>query len=130
MKYVTAAILVHDGLVLITKRKSGDRLADKWEFPGGTIEQGETAEQCLKREMKEEFSVIVSISQFLGDSVYDYEHGTIRLMAYRTFWKGGEITAKAHDDFRWVALDELDSYEFAPADIPFVEMLKNVKMRV
>ena len=64
MKTVTAAILIIDGRILIAKRRLGDRLAEKWEFPGGKIEQGETPEQCLGREMQEEFQIQVSIGKF------------------------------------------------------------------
>ena len=124
MKNVTAAILINNGLVLIAKRRSTDRLASKWEFPGGTVEEGETPEECLKREMKEELGITVSVGGYLGDSLYKYDHGTIRLMGFRTFWENGDIMLKAHDDFRWVSLDELQAYDFAPADLPFVGRLR------
>ena len=116
--------LIKNGLVLIAKRRSTDRLANKWEFPGGTVEQGETPEECLKREMKEEFAITVSVSGYLGDSLYDYDHGTIRLLAFRAFWENGDIMLKAHDDFRWVSPDELQAYDFAPADLPFADRLR------
>ena len=124
MKNVTAAIIINNGLVLIAKKRSTDRLASKWEFPGGTVEEGETPAECLKREMKEEFAITVSIGGYLGDSLYKYDHGTIRLMGFRTFWENGDIMPKAHDDFRWVSLDELQAYDFAPADLPFVDRLR------
>jgi 8-oxo-dGTP diphosphatase len=63
---VTAAILVKDNKIIIAKRGSDDRLANKWEFPGGKIEINETPEQCLKREMKEEFDIDVSVGEYLG----------------------------------------------------------------
>ena len=121
---VTAAILVQKDKVLIAKRRSIDRLANKWEFPGGKIEKGETPEQCLKREMKEEFGIDVSVGEFLGSSIYHYDHVSIKLLAYLTFWKEGKISNKAHDDFIWASLNQLRDYDFAPADIPFVEMLR------
>ena len=87
MKDVTAAIIVKDGKVLIAKRKPTDKLPDKWEFPGGKIEPDETPRDCLAREMKEEFGITVSVGEFLGESVYHYEHGAIRLLAYRACWR-------------------------------------------
>jgi len=63
---VTAAILVKDNKIIIAKRGPGDKLAHKWEFPGGKIETHETPEQCLKREMKEEFDTDVSVGEYLG----------------------------------------------------------------
>lgn len=122
---VTAAILVKDGEVIIAKRKAGLKFADKWEFPGGKIEVNETPEQCLKREMKEEFDIDVSIGEYLGSSIYRYDHISIELLAYRTFWKGGSIILNDHDEIKWVSLEQLDEFDFVPADIAFVEKLRN-----
>jgi 8-oxo-dGTP diphosphatase len=121
---VTAAILIVDDRILIAKRKKGDHLANKWEFPGGKVEDGETPEECLKREMKEEFEIDVSIGEYLGESIYHYEHGSIKLLAYRTYWEGSDISLQAHDDLSWASLDQLPSYDFAPADVAFVEKLR------
>ena len=121
---VTAAILLENDKLLIAQRRSSDKLPLKWEFPGGKIEDNETPEQCLEREMKEEFCIEVSTGEFLGESIYRYEHGTIKLLAYRTYWKDGKISLKAHDAFKWVPVDELKEHDFAPADIPFVEQLE------
>ena len=123
MRNVTAAILVKDGKILIAKRKSTDKLPNKWEFPGGKIKTNETPQECLKREMKEEYSVDVSVGEFLGESVYHYGHGSIRLLAYRAYWQGGRFTLTDHADFSWVSLSELQQFDFAPADIPFVERI-------
>mgnify|MGYP001046047348 FL=1 len=121
---VTAAILAKDGRILIAKRRANDRLADKWEFAGGKIEENETPEECLKRELKEEFNIEVTVGQYIGSSTYQYEHGLIELLAYRTFWEDGNISLKDHDDFRWVSVDQLSEYDFAPADLPFVDKLR------
>jgi 8-oxo-dGTP diphosphatase len=124
MKTVTAAILFKDGRVLIAQRGAGDRLANKWEFPGGKVEAGETPEECLVREMFEEFRIVVSVGDFLGKSVYYYSHGAIRLVAYRTIYETGQLSLETHADFAWVSVDQLDDFDFAPADLPFVLMLK------
>ena len=125
MKEVTAAVMVKDSRILIAKRKADDKLGNKWEFPGGKVEDGESPEDCLKREMKEEFQIDVSVGEYLGENVYHYRHGSIKLLVFRTHWDRGSISAKYHDDFRWVTLDEINSYDFAPADIPFVEKLRS-----
>ena len=122
---VTAAILIKGGKIIIAKRKADDYLGEKWEFPGGKIENNETPEQCLKRELKEEFDIDVSIGEYLGSNIYHYDHISIELLAYRTFWKGGKIDLKDHDDFTRVSLEQLDEYDFAPADIPFVDKLRS-----
>lgn len=120
---VTAAILLKNNKLLIAQRKSTDKLPLKWEFPGGKIENNETPEQCLVREMKEEFCIEVSAGEFLGESIHSYEHGTIKLLAYRTYWINGKISLKAHDAFKWIPIDQLKEYDFAPADILFVEQI-------
>jgi 8-oxo-dGTP diphosphatase len=124
MKTVTAAILIKDGKILIAQRGKGDRLAGKWEFPGGKIEAGETPEECLAREMFEELRITVSVSDFLGESIYHYDHVSIRLLAYRTTYESGEFSLESHADFAWVTVDQLAEYDFAPADQPFVLMLQ------
>ena len=66
---VTAAVLIKDGRILIAKRKANDKLANKWEFPGGKIELGESPEECLRREMWEEFQIKISVAEFFGESI-------------------------------------------------------------
>ncbi len=122
---VTAAILVKDNKIIIAKRGPNDRLADKWEFPGGKVEIDETPEQCLKREMKEEFDIDVSVGEYLGSSIYHYDHISIELLAYRTYWENGKIYLNDHDEFKWVYLEQLVEFDFAPADQIFVEKLEN-----
>jgi 8-oxo-dGTP diphosphatase len=78
---VTAAIMTNDEKIIIAKRKSTGNLPDKWEFPGGKVEINETPEQCLQRELKEEFDIDVSIGEYLGSSIYHYDHISIELMA-------------------------------------------------
>ncbi len=120
---VTAAILVKDGKVLIAKRKPDDKLPHKWEFPGGKVESGESAQECLKREMQEEFGIEVQVAELLGESVYHYQHGSIRLLAYRAKWQGGDLALKDHADYAWVQCDQLEGFDFTPADLPFVRKL-------
>jgi 8-oxo-dGTP diphosphatase len=127
---VTAAILVKDNKIIIAKRGPNDHLAKKWEFPGGKVEINETPEQCLKREMKEEFDIDVSVGEYLGSSIYYYSHISIELMAYRTYWENGKIDLKDHDDFKWVSLEQLADFDFAPADLVFVEKLQNGEISI
>ena len=121
---VTAAIIEKDGRILIDQRNSKYHLSGKWELPGGKIEVGETPEVCLARELKEEFDIDVSVGDFLGSNIQHYEHISIELMAYRTFCDGSQITPKGQKDYRWVAIDELTQYDFAPADRPIVDRLR------
>ncbi len=126
MKEVTAAIILLNNRVLIAQRAPNEKLAGKWEFPGGKIEIGETLQECLEREIREEFDVNIEVLDFFGESIYEYESGCIKLIAFRCMWNSGEFILKVHSCIEWVEKNELELYDFAPADIPFVEKLKSV----
>jgi 8-oxo-dGTP diphosphatase len=125
MKDVTAAIILKENKVLIAQRAQNEMMAGMWEFPGGKIEPGETPQQCLSREINEELEVRVEVLDFFGESIYRYEHGEIRLLAYYCRWISGEFTLHVHSCIKWVGRDELNSFDFAPADVPLVEKLKS-----
>ena len=126
MKEVTAAIILIDNKVLIAQRAPDENLAGKWEFPGGKIEHGETSQECLKREIREELNVDIEVSDFFAESIYAYYSGTIKLMAFWCQWISGDFTLNVHSQIAWVNCHEFDLYDFAPADIPLVEKLKSV----
>jgi len=127
MQTVTAAILIQDDKVFIGQRKSGKQMANLWEFPGGKLEDGETQQECLIREMREEFGVEVAVRDYFGESVYHYEHGSIKLVAYLVDWTGGEMSLSDHKDCRWVSFNDLEDYDFVPADMPFVQKLRKTR---
>jgi len=114
---VTAAIIERNGKIFIAKRSSNSSLPNKWEFPGGKVDVGETPEECLTRELYEEFDIIVTVGNFLAESVYQYEQ-TVRLMAFQAYTDADITTMNAHDDVRWVPVEELLDYDLAPADVP------------
>jgi len=124
MKEVTAAIIIKDNKVLIAQRAPAENLAGKWEFPGGKTELGETPQECLRREIREELEVDIEVLDFFGESIYAYHSGTIKLMAFWCKWISGEFTLNVHSNLAWVNRQELDLYDFAPADIPLVDKLK------
>ena len=125
MKEVTAAIIIKDDKILIAQRAKGENLEGKWEFPGGKTEPGETPEQCLKREIQEELDLDIEVGEFLGESIYTYSNGQIKINAYFSTIMNGEIHLHVHDQVKWVTIDEIGEYDFAPADIPLVEKLKD-----
>jgi 8-oxo-dGTP diphosphatase len=125
MKTVVAAIIVDKGKVLIGRRKEGDSMAHKWEFPGGKPEAGETPEECLKRELFEELGVDAEVGEFYysGTSSADVKGG-IELLAYRaSFRTTGPLTLNDHEEVRWVEPRELVAYDFPEADRPIVSKL-------
>jgi 8-oxo-dGTP diphosphatase len=121
---VTAAVIRKNGKVLIAQRATGEHLEGLWEFPGGKIEKGETPEECLKRELFEEFGIDVRIGQFITESRFSYKKKNIRLLAYVVEHLSGDFLVKVHTAISWVALDQLANYSFAPADIPILEKIK------
>jgi len=120
---VTAAIIVQNGTVLIAKRRADDALAGRWEFPGGKVEENETPRACLQREIREELGIHISVGEHLGDSVYHDAHDTIRLRVFRAKWTRGRLQINDHEEIRWVGVDRLRHYRFAPADVCFVNRL-------
>ena len=115
---VTAAIIERNGNILLAKRSSNSSLPNKWEFPGGKVDESETLEDCLARELYEEFDIIVAVGKFIAESVYQYEQNTVRLMAFQVYTDADITTLNAHDEVRWVPLEELLDYDLAPADVP------------
>ncbi|MFZ7125437.1 MAG: (deoxy)nucleoside triphosphate pyrophosphohydrolase [Desulfobacterales bacterium] len=120
---VTAAVVARNGRILLARRPPGDRLEGKWEFPGGKIDPGESAETCLQRELFEEFGSRSSIGHFLGESVHRYDHLTVRLLVFEANLIDDRIHLNAHSEFRWVPLVGLTEFELAPADIPVAQNL-------
>ena len=125
MKYVTvtAAILKDKDKILIARRKKGKHLEFKWEFPGGKVEENETESEALTRELREEFSIDVLVKNFVAESFYAYDHISINLRAYLTEIVAGKIQLADHDEVKWVNLNELNSFNFAPADLPIVKKI-------
>lgn len=125
IKQVAAGIIIHNGKVLIAQRKHGKSLEYFWEFPGGKLEEGETLAQCLQRELMEELNLPIKVGEFFMTSSYDYDFGTIVLNAYFATCVQEDLSFHPdHEQARWVALEDMDNYEFPPADRPILEALK------
>lgn len=98
-------------------------MADKWEFPGGKLEEGETLENCLRREMREEFGIDVAVGPLVGRSRHAYPHGEVDLTAYRVTHLSGDFQLHDHEEIRWVCPADLMTYDFSAADIPIAGIL-------
>ena len=123
MLNVAAAVIVKENKILITQRAKEDSFPLKWEFPGGKLEEGETPEECLKREIIEELNLDIDIQDYLGSYTYPYETGDIRLIAYKAQIISGNMQLNVHNDAKWVTVNELKNYEFPPADTDLIEKL-------
>lgn len=120
---VTAGIIERDGRVLLARRGSGGPLAGKWEFPGGKIEPGETPEECLARELREELGIETLVGERVATSIYDYGRGAIELLAYRVRILAGEPEPREHEALAWAPLATLSDYDLAAADMPIARAL-------
>jgi 8-oxo-dGTP diphosphatase len=116
MIQVTAGFLEKNGKLLIAQRRRGDLLEFKWELPGGKIEESETPESCLKRELLEEFGINTEILEFFGSSEFEYEHEKILLLAFKVKYISGEFNPSLHEKIKWVSPENLQNYDFAEAD--------------
>lgn len=118
---VVAAILEKENKILIAKKREGKPLAGLWEFPGGKIEEGETPEESLIRELMEEMNIKVRVNEYVGESIYDYGDGkVISLKGFTAEIIEGDIKLTDHDEYKWVTLEEICNYRIAPADIPLI----------
>ena len=120
---VTAAILRKGSKILIARRAPKKHLGGFWEFPGGKIEEGETAHECLKRELEEELGIIVRVGKFFMENEHHYDDKIILLKAYECEHVSGDIILNDHDKIEWVDKSEFINFKFAPADIPFIKTL-------
>jgi mutator protein MutT len=122
---VAAGLVFRDGRLLITRRHPDSHLGGLWEFPGGKREPGETFEQCLIRELREELGIEIEVGRLLESVTHHYPEKTVRLEFYLCRWKQHEPKPLGCPAFRWITADELHEHEFPGADARLVDRLKN-----
>ena len=120
---VVAAIIHREGKILATQRGYGD-LVGGWEFPGGKIEPGETPEEALVRELKEELDIDIAIDRLLTVIDYEYEAFRLHMHCFLTHVDYGRIHLLEHSDAKWLGADDIDSVAWLPADIQVIEAIK------
>ena len=121
---VAAGIITCKNHILIAQRKHGKDLEYKWEFPGGKLEQGETYEQCLARELLEEMNLPIFVGSHFMDTAYDYDFGRVELHCYHAVCAQEQIPElNEHEQYKWVPVQDLSQYDFAPADKPIIHTL-------
>ena len=120
---VVAGIIIKGNTILIARRAAHKAMAGKWEFPGGKIEEGESPERALEREILEEFGAVIRTDRYMSSNRHDYGDFQIELLAYRASYIQGDFELTDHDQIAWVSKDELSNYDLAEADIPLTEHL-------
>ncbi|MBC7375157.1 MAG: (deoxy)nucleoside triphosphate pyrophosphohydrolase [Frankiales bacterium] len=119
---VVGAALIRGGRVLAARRTGPPRLAGLWEFPGGKVEAGESDEQALRRELREELQIEAVVGARLGGDVLIGETGVLRV--YLCTLTVGEPVLVDHDEHRWLAVEQLLDVAWIPVDLPLVELLR------
>ncbi len=120
---VVAAIIRKEGKIFATQRGYGE-WKDWWEFPGGKMEPGETPEEALKREIREELSTEIRVDELLCTVEYDYPKFHLTLHCYLCSQVTEALHLNEHEAARWLANDELDSVKWLPADREVIEKIK------
>ena len=123
---VVAAIIRKEGRIFATQRGYGE-WKDWWEFPGGKMEPGETSEEALKREIREELSTEICVDELLCTVEYDYPKFALTLHCYLCSLVTEALHLNEHEAARWLANDELDSVKWLPADREVIEKMRNEK---
>ena len=121
---VTAGVIWKDGKFLITLRPPKGLLGGLWEFPGGKLEEGETLEACLKREIDEELAINVRVEKKLISVKHAYTHFKITLHVFECFYESGTLEPRECDDYRWITADQLDDFAFPGADRKVIAEIK------
>lgn len=117
---VAAAIISENQRLLLARRKDGT-FAGYWEFPGGKVEPGETPEQALQREIREELSTESEVQDYYGEAEHKVASGDVlTILFYRCRLVGAPMAGEAHDQVEWVPFAEALKYRLIPADIPIV----------
>ena len=121
--HVSAAIIMKDNKIFVTQRGYGE-FKDWWEFPGGKIEEGETPEECLKREIKEELEADINIDKYLCTVEYDYPNFHLKMECFICSLIDGHLELVEAEDAKFITSDQLDNIDFLPADLLVVKELK------
>ena len=127
MKHIeVVAAIIHDdeGRIFATQRGYGE-WKDWWEFPGGKMEAGETPEEALKREIREELATVIGVDEFLCTVEYDYPQFHLMMHCYLCSLMTESLYLNEHEAAKWLMKDELDSVKWLPADVKVVEALMN-----
>ena len=121
--HVVAAIIKQDNKIFATQRGYGN-FKDWWEFPGGKIEAGETPEEALAREIREELDTEISVGDLLMTVEYDYPEFHLSMDCFWSSIISGDLTLLEHEAAKWLPVDDLRQVQWLPADIQIIEEIE------
>ena len=124
MTEVVAALIWNKNKFMICQRPANKARGLLWEFVGGKVEPGETKKQALIRECQEELAITLNVGEIFMDVTHEYPDLTVHLTLFHATIREGIPLKLEHNDIRWITVDEIDQYEFCPAD---VEILRRIK---
>ena len=113
---VVAGIIWKNNKFLIAKRNAKKDQGNLWEFPGGKVEKGESYENALVREIKEELNADIQVKEYIGEKIHHYPEKDIKLMFYKAILMSENIELLEHEDYKWITKEDKDKFEFAEAD--------------
>ena len=125
---VAAAVVIENGRVLLTRRAEGQHLAGMWEVPGGKLEDGESPEEALARECREECGIDLEVAEILDVTHHRYPEKDVLLLFYRCELRAGEVRHLQVADHAWVTPDDLDDYPLPPADERVVARIRALEL--
>lgn len=125
---VVGAVVISDDRVLCVQRGPQGSLAGKWEFPGGKIEVGESPQEALEREIREELLCRIKVDAEVTTTRYEYDFGVVQLTTYYCHLLAGQPRLVEHAQMSWLTPEELHELEWAPADIPAVHLVQSQMM--
>lgn len=120
---VVAAIIRNENKIFATQRGYGE-FKDGWEFPGGKIEENETPEQALVREIKEELDADIKVGELIDWVEYDYPNFHLSMGCFWAEIISGNLVLKEHEAARWLTREQLDDVDWLPADLALIEKIK------
>ena len=122
---VVAAVIVKNNMIFATQRGYGE-FKGGWEFPGGKIEENETPEDALKREIFEELNASINVDRYVHTIEYDYPNFHLSMRCYLCSLVSDEIVLLEHSAAKWLPKDNFDSVDWLPADIELIDVLKTL----
>ena len=123
---VVAALIWCGNKFMICQRPANKARALLWEFVGGKVEPGESKEQALVRECKEELNIMLSVGDVFMDVMHEYPDVMVHLTLFNATISDGEPQKLEHNDIRWITPSEIPNYEFCPADVEILEKIKGM----